>query len=297
MHISRVLCPVDFSDISRRALRYAAAVAAWYEAELHVLHVLVPLPGAGLPLTSLPVVQPTNAQDELVPSLAAFIANAGVPVETYQSVVEGPAGAVILDVAEDSGADLLVLGTHGRSGLDHALLGSVAERVVQKAACPVLTVPPASDEPGTADRVGFAHVLCATDFSPPADRALQQALSLAQESQARLTVLHVLETLSDEESRMAADFKVGEYVARRRQEALEHLRRLVPDEARRWCEVAEVVGLGSPATVVLEHADALGADLIVMGSRGRSTLGLMVFGSSTQAVVRRARCPVWTTRE
>jgi nucleotide-binding universal stress UspA family protein len=297
MRIERVLCPVDFSDVSRRALRHAGSIAAWYEAELHVLHALVPMPSVGMSMGSIPAVQPGESADALAQALTVFVAESGLPVEARQRVVEGPAAAVILDIAREVDASLLVIGTHGRSGLDHALIGSVAERVVQKATCPVLTVPPGGDDPGTSSQVRFTHVLCAIDFSPPSIRALQHALSLAQENQARLTLVHALETLSDEEARMVAHFNVGEYITGRKQDAIEQLRRLVPDEARSWCDVQEMVGLGPAGRVVLEQAAALGADLIVMGSRGRSTLGLMFFGSSTQTVVRRATCPVLTTRE
>lgn len=296
MRIERVLCPVDFSDASRRALRHAAAVASWYDAELHVLHAVVPMPSVGLPLTSLPPVEPGGSADEMTRALAAFVDDAEIAAGSHQTAVEGPAVPVILDVAREFDASLLVLGTHGRTGLDHALIGSVAERVLQKAGCPVLTVPPGADEPGSAAKVRFTHILCAIDFSEPSQHALAHALSFAQENQARLTLVHALETLSDEEVRMAAHVNVGEYVATRTQEVLDALRRLVPDQVRVWCDVAEVAVLGSPARVILDQAEARGADLIVMGSRGRTAVGLWLFGSSTQMVVRRATCPVLTTR-
>ena len=196
MTIQRVLCPIDFSEHSRRALHHAQAIATWYDAELHVLHVRQD----GLPMvaSSLPLAPPIALADvgpaAAITALHEFIERTGWSRPVFPVVRHGHVATGIVDYAAEVGADLLVVGTHGRTGVDRLLLGSTAEHVVNEAPCPVLSIPREGDEPGSAERVRFTHVLCAVDFSAASMRALERGLSLAQEYAARVTLLHVLET-------------------------------------------------------------------------------------------------------
>jgi nucleotide-binding universal stress UspA family protein len=297
MRIQRVLCAIDYSDYSSRTLRHAAAIATSYDANLHVLHVVPDLlptyvAFAG-PLPPLPI---TDVEPAARQALEAFVDGAGVELPASRVVRRGKAFLEIAAYAEEIGADLIVVGTHGYSGFDHVMLGSTAERLLHHAPCPVLTVPRGADEAGFLDRVRFSHVLCAVDFSPASIEALAQGLSIAQEHGAQLTLLHVLETLADEDARTQAHYRVGEFVTERRREMIQRLEDLVPESARTWCRVSSVVALGKPGRIILREADARQADLIVMGAQGRGDLGLMLFGSATQTVVREATCPVLTAR-
>jgi nucleotide-binding universal stress UspA family protein len=297
IEIKSVLCPVDFSDFSRRALSHAVALAKWYEAELTLLHVAPSIPP---PLAYSEVPPPLAVShvgtEQLQQDLEIWAETAraeGVPITAI--VTSGEPVREIVAKAEHMHADLLVMGTHGASGFERLLLGSVAEKVLRKAPCPVLTVPRA--EPAeAADRVVFKSLLCAVDFSEASADALAYALSLAQEADAHLTVLHVVETVPLGVGREYAHFQVPEFNLYLEKDAAEQLHTMVPAEAHTWCEVRELVATGKPYVEILRVAAEVGAELIVMGSTGRGAIDRLLFGSTTQHVLRQARCPVLTMR-
>ena len=195
--MKRILCPVDFSEFSLRALERAAPLADWFDAEVVALHVIPFLtpPGPGLPYFPAPLQttkeQEAQAERDLKDLVAPFVAE-GVDVKTR--VRRGDAWREILAEAEGLSADLVVMGTHGRSGFEHLLLGSVTEKVVRRATCPVLTV---SNLPAPP-RVGplFRRVLCAADLTEASAHTIDFALALAEENQADVTLLHVIEELA-----------------------------------------------------------------------------------------------------
>ncbi|MGE3273755.1 MAG: universal stress protein [Vicinamibacterales bacterium] len=290
VRIERVLCPVDQSPVSRLALGHAVNLARWYGARVEVLE-MVP---SGLPPMMLPPSPPVltlsgEAREALSAALDDFVApfrGREVPIET--AIVEGDVVNGILEAARQGGADLLVIGTHGRSGLQHLTLGSVAEKVIRRAACPVLTVPPGAR--AVEDRHTTHTVLCATDFSPASLLAVERAFSLAQEADASLVLMHVLEwpeAWTDALPETRHDWE-GRAEAR--------LSDLVPEGAEDWCHVTTVVTVGRSADQIVREADARGADIIVMGVHGRDRLERLLFGSTTYRVIREAHCPVLTVR-
>jgi nucleotide-binding universal stress UspA family protein len=298
MNIERILCPVDFSPLSQLALHHAASVASWYGAHVDLLHVIVePLP----PWSPRMGPAPAPVADDVRLQIAAALHEWAAELDLHESrvseaVAVGAPPARIVEHASATRADLIVLGTHGRSGVQQFLLGSTAERVVSLASCPVLTIPPRAHEPPSASHVQFKRILCAVDFSPASLRAFQHGVSLAQENDGRLTLLHAFETLTESEAHASAHFRVAEYVRTRKGELREQLQALVTTDARAWCEAEALVELGLAAPTILRVARDIGADLIVMGAQGHSGLGLRLFGSATQTVVRRAVCPVLTAR-
>lgn len=162
----KILCPIDFSATSARALTYAIALARWYDTSLEVLHV-APAFERGLPPAD-----DVAASEQLIAEIEGAIAAAGATsLEARALAQEGRADAIIVGRARELPAGLLVMGTHGRSGFNRLLLGSVTEKVMRQVTCPVLTVPPAA--PQKADSpVAFKNILCAIDFSPSALKAL-----------------------------------------------------------------------------------------------------------------------------
>ena len=293
--LRRILCPVDFSEFSKRALDLALVIARWYEAELVVVHV-VPIVPTVLPFPSA-AVPDVGALDPQVAGreLQGFVDAAGSPTPRPQTIVRmGASAPAILDLARDVNADLLVLGTHGRSGFERLMLGSVTEKVMLKATCPVLTVPRAVE--GGAQAPVFRRIVCGMDFSEASLRGLKFALSLCAEAGGRLTLLHAVEWMPEASLPGLPQFDLQQFGASLVSDAQTRLEQLVPAETRDWCEVNASVRVGKPYVEILRTAAEDSADLIVLGVQGRGPLDRMLFGSTTQHVVRTAACPVLTVR-
>jgi nucleotide-binding universal stress UspA family protein len=297
IEFKRILCPVDFSDSSIRALAHAEALARWYEAQLTVLHVVPTFEPIQVQAELGVPVQIVNPmpREEVVRQMRPFLERAGVSSEAQLIAEAGDPRTTIVDQALTTRADLIVIGTHGRRGFTRLLLGSVAESVLHEAPCPVMTVSPHT-EAAASDVVTFKRILCPIDFSPSALLALGFALDLARQAGGLVTLLHVVEWLAEEEPRTSAHFNVPEVRGYMVDDARQRLRSLVAEESRVWCEIDDVIVSGRAHREILRAAEARQADLIVMGSQGRGGVGLALFGSTTQQVVRSAACPVLTVR-
>jgi nucleotide-binding universal stress UspA family protein len=173
------------------------------------------------------------------------------------------------------------------------MVGSVTEKVLRKAPCPVLTVPP---RVYATSQLPFNRLLCPVDFSEASVAATRVAIALAEEADGKIVLMHVLEGPEEDEPRANRPFSVPEYRHLREQEAGAQLAALIPSNARQWCEPAGRLAHGKPYREILKIADAEAIDLIVMGVHGRNPIDLALFGSTTNHVVRRARCPVLTLR-
>jgi nucleotide-binding universal stress UspA family protein len=303
IEIRRILCPIDFSDYSRRALDHAVAIARWYDSTITALHVLSPtpmLPYVTSPVVFAPIELTAVDRDQVLADTKDFIAAEGAPGITVEALVrEGNTVAEILDQATGMHADLLVMGTHGRSGFDRLLLGSITEKVLRKAECPVLTVPRRLPDAAPAGPVVYERILCPVDFSDSSLQALKYAKSLAQEADGRLTVLHVV-SHEYEAADMASvvydgGMPIGDFQKKREEAARRQLQEAVAG-ATEFGSVESMMTHGKPWREVLRIATELQSDLIVMGVRGRGAADLLLFGSTTQHVVREAACPVLTLR-
>jgi nucleotide-binding universal stress UspA family protein len=304
IEIRRVLCPIDFSDCSRRALDHAVTIAKWYDSTITLVHVspIVPLaayaPGSGVvPSANLS----PEERESLLTSMKQFAAaEAGPDIRFDHILGEGGTAAQILNAAETLASDLLVIGTHGRSGFERLMLGSVTEKVLRKATCPVLSVSPHS-----ADAVpvppAFKRILCAVDFSECSIYALEYAMALAQEAGGTLTMLHVVDVAPEipdvHALMMGGVTDVREFIARVDESARARLKTLVPDSVGTSCYVDTMVVTGRSYREVLRIAADQSSDLIVLGVHGRGPVDRLFFGSTAQHVVRGATCPVLTLRK
>lgn len=294
---STILWPTDFSDASRHALNHGIAIAKWYGARIVGLHVrqpaVVPVSALGTmgPVGELAGVQTASEVEFDVSACLEPARAAGLATDAR--VDEGSPANGILKAANALPADLVVIGTHGTSGFEHLVLGSVTEKILRKATCPILTVPPRAR---ATSKLPFKRLLCPVDFSDSSVAALRLAFSFAQEADAALTILHVLEWPPEDEPRVNRAFNVPEYGRHRERDASTQLERLVPDTVRAWCTPATRIAHGKPYREILGVATEDSTDLIVIGVHGRHALDLMVFGSTTNQVVRRATCPVLTLR-
>lgn len=288
MTITHVLCPVDFSDFSRHALAQAAALAGWYGARLTVLHIFVNRPSMDLPAFVLE----DEDRDRLLAEVRTLVEAVHVTPPFAVRVEEAElAHEAIVAEAKALGADLLVLGSHGRSGFQQLFLGSVAEKVIRRAPCSTLVVPRRAVPVEAAGEVCFKHILCPVDFSDSSLDAVASALGLALEADAQLTLLHVVE-MPPAIAGTAEDLIVAQFTTAVEEEALKRLEALIPDDARTYCTVETAVVEGRAHREILRQASERETDLIVMGVRGRGAIDRLVFGSTTHGVLHAARCPV-----
>jgi nucleotide-binding universal stress UspA family protein len=201
-------------------------------------------------------------------------------------VHQGIAPDSILSFAQAQKTDVIVMGTHGRRGYDRLMLGSVTDRVMRRAPCPVLAVcKPPHDSMAAGKERGHVHhlsrILFCTDFSENSERALNYAISATTEYDAELTLLHVLEEVP-------SPAKTEEAIAA----ATEQLDKLIPPEGRKTLKIKTAVRIGKPYRQIIQLALETQIDMVAMGVRGRGALDLAVFGSTTYRVMQLGPCPV-----
>lgn len=295
IEIKIILCPLDFSEFSIRAYRHALSLAEHYQAKLVAQHIVEVWrhPSASFAVTA-------NLYDEYCQTLRGngkeqlqeFVKRHTYnEIEPELIVDEGTAADVILSFAQERETDLIVMGTHGLRGFDRLMLGSVTDRVMRAASCPVLAVrePPhdlvaAGQERHNPHRLN--RILACTDFSEDSGLALNYAFSAAAEYDAELTLLHVLE-------KVPTRTKTDEAVA----EATEQLDKLIPPTGRKTLKIKTAVGIGKPYQQIIQFAQEAQIDLVSMGVRGRGALDVAVFGSTTYRVMQLGPCPVLTVGE
>ena len=296
--IKRILCPIDFSEYSRQAIDRAVALAGEYSGSITALHVVtqvVPPRPPDLAVLYPPIVYTPEDLQQFRTHTREFVEreNDGAPI--YVVVVVGNVASEIVRVAEELPADMIVIGTHGRSGFDRLMLGSVTERILRRAPCPVLTVPRRHGPDRMFQQRLFTHILCATDFSASSLKALSYASSIAERANAEVTVLHVLESMPAFEPVVVGVPWTPEYRQLAEAVGRERLHELLvgrPDVNR---EAREIVASGKPYREILRVATEQQSDLIVMGVHG-GPAGLPAFGSTLNHVVRQATCPILSVR-
>jgi len=283
--LKNILYLTDFSEPSEAALPFAAEVARGFGAKVYAFHVLIPSPY----LYATPEGTAMGIEAEEEAALASMqkvdAVLVGLPHETI--VERGVSVWQSLERAvKDYSVDLIVLGTHGRTGAQRLLLGSVAEEIFRRSRVPVMTIGPWARK-GLHRAARFRRVLFPTDFSAASLAAAPYAMSMAQENQARLLLLHVLPGPEKPAAEKTAEAT----------EAERRLHELVPSEAELWCRPEVLVQHGKPAEQILETAKNQGADLIVLGVRdagGHTGVAAHLQRTTAHQVVAHALCPVLT---
>jgi nucleotide-binding universal stress UspA family protein len=291
--IHRILCPVDLSDVSRHAIAHAELLAGWYRAKITALHVFNPLVIPAADFAAVGATLPSVLTEHEIESARQDVEKlfSPPPDRPIEVVVEsGNIAQRILEREKAINADLIVIGTHGHGGFQHLVLGSVAEKVLRKATCPVLTVPPRSR---TTSRLPFQRILCPVDFSESSLASVEYAQSLAAAANADLIVLHVVDWI--DEPLTTRPIAMPEYRRELEHQAGARLDALVAGLSAGRRRTGHL-GHGKPYREILGVANEEGCDLIVIGVHGRNPFDLMLFGSTTNQVIRRAACPVLTVR-
>ena len=289
INIQRILCPTDLSVESDEVLRYSLALALAYEAKLIRLY-------CKRPGSVSDWVNSSRAQQLFEQSVFTHLDANQLKMLDWEGVVaeDDDVGLTIIKEAVERNADLIVMRSRRRPRAA-VLLGSTAETVSRSAPCPLLVTHPNEREwvDVSTSEIDLDRVLVAHDFSPDSELALSYAISLAQEYQAEVHLLHVISEGRQDEPEVAWT-QVGveslyKDVARRLQEA-------VPKEASLWCNVVNAVRRGRTAEEILAYAKEKEIDIVCMGASGAGFRLGALLGSTVDRVLRRAPCPVFVAR-
>lgn len=291
--IQRVLFPTDFSPGAKQAFPQAALLADWHDAELHLLNVTgrhrhdhaeaedqFPVPQSTL--TDW-LRRSVEAEEGGWPDLA------GLSIVQEQIGSTAPAEAIV-SYAGDENIDLVLMGTHGRRGVNRMLFGSVTEEVIRKAPCSVMTVREGADV--TPDRA-VRRILAPVDFSADSTTAVQYASEIALTYGAEINLLHVVEEplYPSAYGMEALDFPT--------QDVIERVERQLADLAREEIGYEHVMAdteIGHPPTAILEYIEENDVDLVVIATQGRTGLERVILGSVTERVLRRSPVPVFVVK-
>ena len=281
IELKRILCPVDFSEHSAKALRLAGAVAEAFGAEVVVLHAQQ---------IELPIYFTVAQTETLEAQFRQIQGDARKYLENYvdqhflarakRSVVwkEGDPVTEILAAGKDFQAGLVVMGTRGRSGFTRLRLGSVMESVLRGAEMPVLSVGPRLTSRAAVGPI--RRILCPVDLRVDDRQTCNYAALFAEKTGGELNVLHVLEeTSAASSSDESARQKLCEWILA---------------TVRERCTVKESIRRGNPSEQIVKEAQSCAADLVVVGAYPRKTFEASLFGTTTEALVRVAPCPVLT---
>jgi nucleotide-binding universal stress UspA family protein len=293
VNFQRILCATDLSDFSNSAVIQAIGMAKDFGSTLSICHVI------DLPLVTMhgaafvyPEEQIKEMKTSALDQIKEMVAGSEL---SWEAVVEtGPVSSTLCRLAIEKQADLAIVSTHGRSGLKRLFLGSVTERLLRTISCPLLVVTPpekAGIPVSQFKGFGFKQILVGCDFSADSGRAVEYGFSLAQEFEAAIHLVHVIEPFVYRDT-MLPDATKTEALTEVATGCRKRLDDLVPADAHNWCRVEIACEAGKPFQALKAYADAHRIDLIVLGVRGHSLVETMLLGSTTDRVIRGVACPV-----
>ncbi len=294
VEFKHILCATDLTELSNLGARQAKVMAEEYGARLSLCHVIdtptVALHGTAYVFQDEEIME---AEKKHALELLMVLAESWT-IQWEPIVVSGPVAKTISDLVKEKGVDLAIVTTHGRKGLRRLFLGSVTEQLLRTVACPLLIV----GDHGR-DRViqqekkefRFEKIVVGCDFSKDSSLAVDYAFSLAQEFQAEIHLVHVIEAFIYRDA-MLSDYLRVDAVDGQTELCRERLSAIVPEEAENWCKVKCVCIDGKPFEELTRYANQIRADLMVMGVRGHGLVETLLLGSTTDRVIRRVACPV-----
>lgn len=282
--VHKILIATDFTEASRKAFKYAKAFARHFQASVTTAHVLRASTRDWPKFAIDPEYRKLCSETKRnLDGLVRQFHQAGF--EADQVLLEGDPVKGILDAVKHEKADLLILGTHGSRDLERLVLGSVAEQILRKVTCPVLTVGPNVHDPNRG-KPYFRSILLATDLSPEVGAASRYAFSLAAEESAHISICHVLpqghiKTLDS--TRLEAELTVA-------------MKKFIPEDIFERCAAQYTVEYGNAGDEILELAAKQKVDLIVLGAHSASMMATHMMPGVAFRVIAAARCPVLTIR-
>jgi nucleotide-binding universal stress UspA family protein len=298
LQLKKILFPTDFSRCANQALAHAVFLAEKYEAEIHVLHVV-----------TLFNDQPSIISNEITETESTIRKLEDIVEKQLDKVVDAEgsddmkiitatkrevsAAPAILEYASDNTIDLIVMGTHGRRGLGHLLLGSAAEEVVRLSVCPVFTIRELK-EPKPVIKVN--NILVPVDFSNHSKNALAYASKIAQSYKAQLQVLHIIEETMHPAFSITGKSSIFDLIPGIEDDCRKRTEKMVREVVSEKVNPKIYVKGGRASSDIIKFAKENSTDLIVITTHGLTGLEHMLLGSVTEKVVRMAHCPVFTVK-
>ncbi len=293
VHFKNILCATDFSDFSNQTVNYGVALAKEFGSRLTICHVI--------DLSSVAIygefqLDAVGQQNRIMEDANAQLVEltGDQPVAWEPLITVGKPADEISRAVEEKGIDLVIAATRGRSGFKRLILGSVTERLMRTLTCPLLVVCSHEHEiiNPRDQKIELKKILVGCDFSQDSDQAFNHALSLAQEFQAELHLVHVIEppvqpNLIREETTVPLEIQ-EDY----QDLLIQKLKDMVPEEAANWCRPRTSILEGWPYDELVKYATTRDIDIIVLGVRGHGLVKTLFLGSTTDRVIRHSTCPV-----
>lgn len=292
MNVQNILLPTDFSECADHALSHAVEMADRFDAHLHFLHVVNELDPDWYGISNVQE-EAMKLRDQIREEAHDRLAELTPDKELETTVslqLSFDVADTIYEYVDERDIDLVVMGTHGRRGVDRMLFGSVTEEVVREADCPTLTV--RADADATPEQA-VRRILVPVDFSDASEVAVDHAKEIALTYGAEIDLLHVVEQ----------PFYPSAYgidsVTFPTQEVVDRVEKQLGELARTEIGYEHVMveaTAGDPADEILSHVDDNESDLVVIATHGRTGLDRILLGSVAERVLRRSEAPVFVVK-
>jgi nucleotide-binding universal stress UspA family protein len=287
-----ILCATDLSDYSNQTILYGIALAKMFEARLYVCHVVETIP---VVTYGEAFFDATEQQNSLVQLARKQLDNLiDEKVYHFEPIVTvGNKADEILRISEEKSADVVITATRLRHGLKRFLLGSVTDRLMRILTCPLVVLRSSYDTYQEYEKTNFniKKILVGCDFSSDSDLALNHGLSLAQEFESELHLVHVVAEYPHQYTPdMMMEFNIPHDDTK--MQLNKKLLELFPKEAANWCKIKTDILFGQAHEEICNYADSEDIDLIVLGTRGAGLVKTLFIGSTTDRVIRKSECPV-----
>lgn len=293
--LNKILFPTDFSRCAEQALAHAVFLAEKHDAEIHLLHVITLFEDQ--PNVVSEEIGETEEMVRKLEDIAERQLNKAIDSDDMKintSIKRGISAApIILEYASDNNIDLIVMGTHGRRGLGHLLLGSIAEEVVRMAECPVFTI---RETEKSKSLEAVNRILVPIDFSNHSGKALAYASDIAQSYNAKLQVLHIIEETIHPAFSISGKSSVFDLIPGIQEDSRNRAEKMIKDSVSNKVDYEIIVKGGRATSDIIKYAKENQSDLIVIATHGLTGLEHMLLGSVTEKVVRMAHCPVFTVK-
>jgi nucleotide-binding universal stress UspA family protein len=293
VNFDKILCTTDLSELSNRSMSAGVALAKEFNSKLYVCHVVdLTIQAAYGDVVLAPLELQNQTTEYALDHISEFIGEQDVDWEAL--VTTGHPSDEIAKLVSDHHIDLTVVATHGRSGLKRLVLGSVTERLMRILPCPLLIVKSLESDDTTIQHLDLKieKILVGCDFSPYSELAFQYGLSLAQEFESEVHLVHVVETPAYKGMMKFTVNQGEEFENELHGRIKEKLTHMIPRESVAWCDPKIVLLGGHPHEEIIKHASLNNIDLIVLGIRGRNLFEALFTGSTTDRVLRQSSCPV-----